>query len=92
MGPRDLGPCELRFGHPDPGLRAATISGRASESRRAVARLIGKPRSVDSSGADFSSTAFWSGEGDPETRGAGDGGGGWGISWAQALLGGFDDW
>ena len=33
---------------------AATISGRASESRRAVARLIGKRRSVGSSGAGFS--------------------------------------
>ena len=33
---------------------AATISGRASESRRAVARLIGKRRSVGSSGAALS--------------------------------------
>src|SRR5262245_55715932 len=33
---------------------AATISGRASESRRAVARLIGKRRSVGSTGAGFS--------------------------------------
>ena len=35
---------------------AATISGRASESRKAVARLIGKRRSVGSSGACFSFT------------------------------------
>ena len=33
---------------------AATISGRASESRKAVARLIGKPKSVGSSGAGLS--------------------------------------
>ena len=33
---------------------AATISGRASESRKAVARLIGKPTSVGSSGARLS--------------------------------------
>ena len=33
---------------------AATISGRASESRKAVARLIGKRRSVGSSGAGLS--------------------------------------
>src|SRR5271170_937720 len=33
---------------------AATISGRASESRKAVARLIGKPTSVDSKGARLS--------------------------------------
>src|SRR5436305_15003331 len=32
---------------------AATISGRASESRRAVARLIGKRRSVGSRGVGF---------------------------------------
>ena len=33
---------------------AATISGRASESRKAVARLIGNRRSVGSSGAGLS--------------------------------------
>ena len=33
---------------------AATISGRASESRKAVARLIGKRKSVGSSGAALS--------------------------------------
>ena len=37
---------------------AATISGRASESRKAVARLIGKRRSVCSSGAAFRCTSF----------------------------------
>ena len=33
---------------------AATINGRASESRKAVARLIGKLKSVGSSGAGLS--------------------------------------
>ena len=42
---------------------AATISGRASESRKAVARLIGKRRSVGSSGAGLSSTLPDRGEG-----------------------------
>ncbi len=41
---------------------AATTSGRASESRKAVARLIGKERSVGSSGANFS--FIWVASGD----------------------------
>ena len=48
---------------------AATISGRASESRRAVARLIGKRRSVDSSGAGFSFRSTARGEDGPSTTG-----------------------
>src|SRR5271155_5044768 len=46
---------------------AATINGRASLSRSAVARLIGNPTSVDSRGAFLSFTA--SGSGDAGTVG-----------------------
>ena len=41
---------------------AATISGRASESLSAVARLIGRPTSLGSRGAFFSFTASASGD------------------------------
>src|SRR5689334_19462892 len=42
---------------------AATISGRASESRKAVARLIGKRTSVSSNGAKLSCGRVARGEG-----------------------------
>src|SRR5208282_5163725 len=58
---------------------AATIKGRASERRKAVARLIGNGRSVASRGACFSFTA--------SNSRAGLGGGIGGCGWA----GGNDD-
>ena len=51
-----------------PACAAATISGRASESRSAVARLIGNRRSVGSSGAGFSVRPTVRGEGPADAR------------------------
>ncbi len=76
---------------------AATISGRASESRRAVARLIGKRRSVGSSGACFSFTATKSlagrGGGIGVCGRAGGNGDGAGVDWVWARHGnGANPW
>ena len=67
--PEDLGLRQLGLGDPDPAWAAATISGRASESRRAVARLIGKRRSVGSGGAERNVGMVVSGEGGDDPGG-----------------------
>ena len=51
--PEYVGTLELCLGDPALACAAATINGRASESRNAEARVIGRERSLCSSGACF---------------------------------------